>query len=107
MWLLITVILMDLLCPIHTYRDGARNESCFDHYVNHSAQAIIHDCDVDPSSCPYFLRIHEVLDMEELTVNNTNTNEPASNITCGNHIYASEYMSLYISIIVCMELYTI
>ena len=98
MWLLIVVISMGLFHPIHAYRDGARNESCFDHGINYGAEIFTHSCDVDPSSCPYFLRISEVLDVANLTVN---TNETTNNITCGNHIYTSEYIGELLKLRVC------
>ena len=89
MWLLIVVILTCLeLYPVHAYRDGARNVSCFNHSVDHKAQVsnnLTYDCDVNPPACPYFLRIRKVLDTANLTVN---ANETANNITC-NHLYAS------------------
>ena len=53
------------------YRDGARENSCYDHSINHGAGTETFDC--EPPSCPFFLRIREVVNDTTLELGNETT----------------------------------
>jgi hypothetical protein len=79
-----------LLCTFPTnsfaYRDGARENSCYDHSIDHGAGTVAFPCTVGgPSPCRFFLRIREVTDEATLQLGNeTDTYQ------CGR-IYGSKY----------------
>ena len=80
------MVISILLCTIPTsllaYRDGARENSCYDHSIDHGAGTETFNC--DPPSCSYFLRIREVVNEATLELGNeTDTYE------CGR-IYGSK-----------------
>ena len=85
---LMIIILLLSITPTFAYRDGAREESCYDHLVNHTG-AIGLDCIVGDPNCRYFLVIKEVVNERALELGNeTNSYE------CGR-IYGSElYLQL-------------
>ena len=85
LWWTAVIFLVGLFhYPSLAYRDGARNNSCFNHTIDHR-NSIIRDCDAP--NCRYFLIIKEVF-MENLTDMSTNV---AENITCGEHLYSSTF----------------
>ena len=80
---LLMVACSALLCSSlsQAYRDGARENSCYDHSVIHEGATIV-PCTV--STCPYFVLIREVVDDATLELGSeTNTYE------CGR-IYGSK-----------------
>ena len=81
------IVLLFLLCEVSplvlAYRDGARENSCYDHSIDHGAGTETFDC--EPSQCPFFLRIREVVDEATLELGNETTNT----YQCGR-IYGSE-----------------
>ena len=79
------VFLGGLIFTSLAYRDGAREDSCYNHAVDHGPGSFLLDC--VPSFCRYFLIIKEVF-MENLT--DMSINE-ADNITCGEHLYSSKF----------------
>ena len=73
---------------VHAFRDGAREESCYDHLVNHTG-AIGLDCIVGDPNCRYFLVIKEVVNETTLELGNQ-----TDSYECGR-IYGSElYLQL-------------
>ena len=71
-----------MAAPLLAYRDGARENSCYDHSIDHGAGIDPYDC--NPPSCSYFLRIREVVDAATLELGSeTDTYE------CGR-IYGSK-----------------
>ena len=71
-----------MTAPLLAYRDGARENSCYDHSIDHGAGTETFNC--DPPSCSYFLRIREVVNEATLELGNEmNTYE------CGR-IYGSK-----------------
>ena len=64
-------VMFELMCitPTLAYRDGAREESCYDHLVNHTG-AIGLDCIVGDPNCRYFLVIKEVVNETTLELGN-------------------------------------
>ena len=54
--------------PLLAYRDGARENSCYDHAIDHGAGTDIFSC--VPPSCPFFLRIKEVVNNDTLELGN-------------------------------------
>ena len=79
------LITLTFVVPSFGYRDGAREESCYNHTVNHEGDVFFGDC--VPSSCRYFLVIKEVVNETTLELGNvTDTYE------CGK-IYGSESLS--------------
>ena len=71
-----------MAAPLLAYRDGARENSCYDHRIDHGAGTEAFPC--DPPSCSYFLRIREVVNEATLELGNeTDTYE------CGR-IYGSK-----------------
>ena len=75
--------------PLLAYRDGARENSCYNHAIDHGPGTDMFPC-VSPS-CPFFLRIREVV--------NKNTLELGSEIDtyqCGE-LYGSK------RVLTCME----
>ena len=80
------MVISILLCTIPTsllaYRDGARENSCYDHSIEHGAGIEPYEC--NPPLCSYFLRIREVVNEATLELGNeTDTYE------CGR-IYGSK-----------------
>ena len=53
-----------LFACVASYRDGARENSCYDHSIDHGPDAGIIPC--TPPTCPYFLNIREVVDESTL-----------------------------------------
>ena len=82
-FILLSILAITCMTPSYAYRDGAREESCYDHLVNHTG-AIGLDCIVGTPNCRYFLVIKEVVNETTLELGNeTDTYE------CGR-IYGSE-----------------
>ena len=84
--LLFTVV---FFTPSFGYRDGATEESCYDHLVNHTGAFVV-DCIRDlpvtnPLRCRYFLRIMEVVNETTLELGT----ESVDSYECGK-IYGSE-----------------
>ena len=82
---ILIVMMFELICitPTLAYREGAKEESCYDHLVNHTG-AIGLDCIVGDPNCRYFLVIKEVMNETTLELGiQTNSYE------CGR-IYGSE-----------------
>ena len=54
------------------YRDGARENSCYDHSIEHGAGTETFPCDPPPARepCPFFLRIREVVNEATLELGN-------------------------------------
>jgi hypothetical protein len=49
--------------PLLAYRDGARENSCYDHSIDHGAGTVAFPCSVGgPQPCRFFLMIREVTD---------------------------------------------
>ena len=85
---MISTVFFCAIC-VHGYRDGAREESCYNHTVDHEGDVFFGDC--LPSSCRYFLRIKEVVNETTLELGNvTDTYE------C-EKIYGSELL-----VIICL-----
>ena len=79
-------VLLFLLCeasPLLAYRDGARENSCYDHSIDHGADTVPFPC--VPPTCPFFLRIREVMNEATLELGNETTNT----YQCGR-IYGSK-----------------
>ena len=63
------IFILDVLCImravicVFAYRDGARENSCYDHSIDHGAGTETFPCDPPPARepCPFFLRIREVM----------------------------------------------
>ena len=53
--------------PLFAYRNGARESSCYDHKIEHEGASIF-EC--NPLSCPFFLRIREVVNETTLELGN-------------------------------------
>ena len=70
------LIVLFLLCEVSpsvlAYRDGAREDSCYDHSIDHGDGTESFPC--DPSQCPFFLRIREVVNDTTLELDNETTN---------------------------------
>ena len=69
------LIIVSLLCIVPTklfaYRDGARENSCYDHAIDHGPGTDVFPC--VPTSippCPFFLRIKEVVNIDTLELGN-------------------------------------
>ena len=87
------IVLLFLLCeasPLLAYRDGARENSCYDHSIDHGEGTGTFDC--VPPSCPFFLRIREVVDNATLELGNETTNT----YQCGE-IYGSKRVHYYVA----------
>ena len=54
--------------PLFAYRDGAKENSCYDHNIDHGAGTQTFLC--VPESCPFFLRIREVVNEATLELGN-------------------------------------
>ena len=78
----IFLITVTFFTPSFGYRDGAREESCYNHTVNHEGEVFVQDC--VPSSCRYFLVIKEVVNETTLELGNE-----IDTYECGK-IYGSE-----------------
>ena len=90
---LIITCLIAISTHLHGYRDGARENSCYNHTIDHGADSFLLDC--VPSSCRYFLIIKEVVNENTLELGNeTDTFE------CGR-IYGSENILLVVIIDYC------
>jgi hypothetical protein len=88
-------VLLFLLCeasPLFAYRDGARENSCYDHSIDHGEGIVPFSCSVGgPQPCRFFLRIREVTDEATLQLGNeTDTYQ------C-ERIYGSKYHATSIS----------
>ena len=81
--LLVINYLVAIFTHVHGYRDGARENSCYNHTIDHGVGSFLLDC--DPSSCRYFLIIKEVVDENTLELGN----ETTDTYECGR-IYGSE-----------------
>ena len=68
MKLFVMFILHCVASPLLAYRDGARENSCYDHSIDHGEGAGTFAC--DPPLCPFFLRIREVVDNATLELGN-------------------------------------
>ena len=80
----VALTVLSSLCfisPCHAYRDGAREESCYDHNVTHVG-AFKFNCGTD---CRYFLNVKEVVDETTLELGNE-----TSSYECGK-IYGSKW----------------
>ena len=57
---------------VFAYRDGARENSCYDHSIEHGAGIETFPCDPLPARdpCPFFLRIREVVNQTTLELGN-------------------------------------
>ena len=69
------LIIVLLLCIVPTklfaYRDGARENSCYDHAIDHGAGTDVFDCvPTSTPPCPFFLRIKEVVNTDTLELGN-------------------------------------
>ena len=62
------IVLCAVVYGVFSYRDGARENSCYDHSIEHGAGIESFSC--DPPSCPFFLRIREVVDENTLELGN-------------------------------------
>ena len=86
------LVVLFLLCEISplvlAYRDGARENSCYDHSIDHESGTETFPC--VPPSCPFFLRIRKVMDDTTLQLDNETTNT----YQCGR-IYGSESIVSY------------
>ena len=84
------IVVSLLLCIVPTklfaYRDGAREDSCYDHSIEHGAGTETFPCDPPPARepCPFFLRIKEVVNEATLELGNE-----TSTYQCGR-IYGSK-----------------
>ena len=64
------ILILDVLCMmcavicVFAHRDGARENSCYDHSIDHGTGTETFPCDPPPARdpCPFFLRIREVMD---------------------------------------------
>ena len=65
------LLILSLLCIAPTkllaYRDGAREDSCYNHTIIHDG-ALIFEC--NPPVCPFFLRIREMMNESTLELGN-------------------------------------
>ena len=75
-----------LFTPSFGYRDGAREESCYNHLVDHTDDAFVLPC--EPDNCRYFLIIKEVVNEATLRLGNI-----TDSYECGK-IYGSELLVL-------------
>ena len=80
---MVSLLLSTITTNSFAYRDGARENSCYDHSIDHGAGTETFDC--VPPSCPFFLRIREVMDNSTLELYNDTTNT----YQCGQ-IYGSK-----------------
>ena len=64
---LLTAVFLLYIAPskLSAYRDGARENSCYDHAIDHGTGTEIVTCIVK-SECPYFLNIRAVIDEDTL-----------------------------------------
>ena len=88
--------MFELMCITPTlaysYRDGAREESCYNHLVNHTGSIGL-DCIVGSMNCRYFLVIKEVVNETTLELGNE-----TESYECGR-IYGNElYLELLTSV---------
>ena len=77
---------------LFAYRDGARENSCYDHSIVHENSEIV-PCVPPPASepCPYFLNIREVVDEGTLTLGNDAVTDYQCEKTYGSkHILKSK-----------------
>ena len=90
MKLLVLLLLHCIARPLLAYRDGARDNSCYDHSIDHGAGTETFPCDPPPARdpCPFFLRIREVMDEATLELGNE-----TSTYQCGR-IYGSKEKSV-------------
>ena len=91
-----TLLTMCLLFTcVASYRDGARENSCYDHSIIHENSEIV-PCVPPPARepCPYFLNIREVVDEGTLELGNeTVTDYQCGKIYGSKHIQAREVMT--------------
>ena len=80
---LLTILTIAFFTPLSAYRDGAREESCYDHLVNHPDSFTL-DC--VPGICRYFLVIKEVVNEKTLELGD----ETVNSYECGK-IYGSKF----------------
>ena len=85
------LVAVSLLCiaptKLFAYRDGARENSCYDHSIVHENSEVV-PC--VPPTCPYFLKIKEVVDEDTLTQGN----DPVTDYQCGK-AYGSKHNTRY------------
>ena len=84
-------LLCRVLCAIvcvFAYRDGARENSCYDHSIVHGPGTEVFQC--DPPSCSFFLRIREVVDETTLELGNE-TNAYQCGRVYGSKLILSSY----------------
>ena len=74
-------VLLTVFTFAHAYRDGAREESCYDHNVDHVG-AFKTNCG---DGCRYFLNVKEVMNETTLELGNE-----TSSYECGK-IYGSKW----------------
>ena len=82
-YLIISLLLCIAPTKLFSYRDGARENSCYDHSIQHGEGTETFNC--VPASCPFFLRIKEVVNEDTLEL----SNETVSTYECGR-IYGSK-----------------
>ena len=81
-------ILCLLFVCVSSYRDGARENSCYDHSIIHENSEIV-SCVPPPARdpCPYFLNIREVVEEDTLTLGN----DTVTDYQCGK-TYGSKHI---------------
>ena len=75
-----------LFTCVASYRDGARENSCYDHSIIHENSEVV-SC--VPRTCPYFLNIREVVDEGTLELGN----DTVTDYQCGK-TYGSKYIQV-------------
>ena len=81
---LIVISGLVLITSCHAYRDGAREESCYNHSIEHVG-AFVRECD---EGCRYFLIVKEVVNEATLELGNVTTS-----YECGK-VYGSKWISI-------------
>ena len=85
-WTIVVICLVGHIYPSLGYRDGAREDSCYNHTIDHGPRLVLLDC--VPSTCRYHLIIKEVFaeNLTDMSVNDT------TSISCGDHLYSSKLL---------------
>ena len=82
-------ILHCMTSPLLAYRDGARENSCYDHSINHGTGTETFPC--EPQSCSFFLRIREVVDDTTLELGNETTTYQCGQVYGSKRIHTEFY----------------